>query len=277
LVKDYFAVFGLWQDTQTGDPINQRKAEIINDVMQQVGKMIHKRVLKQINMMDASSIDDLPKMLKKFNHAAAMENWPEFTAALTDLLRMGAKPSHTQEMLRIWKDATPADVSPSLQGLFSGRPPKKTPDLKQVDKPLQAPSTADSQKELPSAGSQMNLPHPKEKIPYPPENLPPQETPFASDVPKRLGGNWENVLKSFGYNWSEAENGYRNDVRNVFLRIQPDYSVYVTFPSGRMKILDNLGQLFIELNHNRNKRHRKEPVAHVTTENYKKLYEFLYT
>ena len=122
LLKDYYAVFGLWQKSKTGDPLNQRKEELINDVMHQVGKMTHTRMLQRLGEMDLSHTDNINKLIRQFNHAAAMENWPDFTGALSDIAKQTSTIDRSGELGNVWKDAKNTEVSPSIWNLFGGRP-----------------------------------------------------------------------------------------------------------------------------------------------------------
>lgn len=282
LLRDYFAVFGLWQRIQTGEVVSERKAELINDVMHQVGKMTHARIVERLGNMDLHGKEGINKTIQKFNHAGNMENWPDFTAALSDLAKQTASVDRTGELGTMWRDAKNTQVSPSLWGLFGGKPPtpkKPEPKWKQFDKPMNARgSLGGTQQDLPMAGGQTDLPlAPGEKLPQMPRNLPKMDTPFASDEPKRLAANWEKVMEKFGYKWSEADNGYKNEERDVLVQVQPSNAVRVFFPNGKSETIPNLGKLFRIMKHNKNKRHKKEPAAQVSEDNFKQLYEFLYT
>lgn len=279
LLKDYYAVFGLWQRIQTGEIVNQRKAELIDDVMYQIGKMIHPRILKRLGELDLHGKEGLGKSIKQFNHAAATENWPDLTAALSDIAKQTATIDRTGELANLWRDAKNTQVSPSIQGLFGGPPKKPEPKWKQFDKPMNARgSLGGTQQDLPMAGGQTDLPlAPGEKLPQMQKNLPPLPTGMTAGGTKQIGGNWEKILNGFGYNWSEEDKAYKNDARNVKIQIFQNNSARAVLPSGKQKDFNNLGSLLRALGHNRKKRHGKEPTAQVAKENYKGLYEFLYT
>jgi len=290
LIKDYFAVFGLWQKHQQPGAASESKVEMINDVMHQVGKMTHQRMIQRLGEMDLSQKEGINKIIAQFNHASSMEDWSEFTAALNELARLTSNRTRVGDFAKVWKDASTADVSPSIWNLFGGRPKKPEPvgvkpwdglgkdPSKAFNKPLTAPP-AEIPRELPMAGAQMHLPlKPREKLPPMPDNLPPLRT--AGNEPKRLGGNWETVLAQYGYNWSEPDNAYKQETRNVLLQVQPNNSIKAFLPSGKIRDFENIGLLLRKLAHARKKRHARkagEPQAQVTEENYKALYEFLYT
>jgi len=290
LIKDYFAVFGLWQKHQQPGAASESKVEMINDVMHQVGKMTHQRMIQRLGEMDLSQKEGINKIIAQFNHASSMEDWTEFTSALNDLARLTSNRTRVGDFAKVWKDASVADVSPSIWNLFGGRPKKPEPvgvkpwdglgkdPSKAFNKPLTAPP-AEIPRELPMAGAQMHLPlKPREKLPPMPSNLPPLAT--RPEGPTRLV-TWEPVLTSFGYVWDEGNKVYRNDQRNVTLQVDGrTNSIKATFPSGKKKDYPNIGTLLRAMGHSKTKRHARkagEPQAQVTEENYKALYEFLYT
>lgn len=276
LVKDYYAVFGLWQQIGAGGQpgaASERKTEMVNDVMVQVAKMVQDRINKRAVQMQTP---EMHKELRKFNHAAATENWLDFTAALSDIVRKSATLDRSGDLAKVWKSASATDVSPSLWNLFGGRPPTPEPAWKKYDKPLRPPKDATGgQRELPIAGSQIHLPFPK--MPQMPDDLPKMATPMAGTEPKRLGGNWEKLLTKFNYDWDESSKEYKNSQLGTTIRINPDNSANVTTVRGIRKDFVNLGLLLRALDHNRKKRHGKEPIAQVTEGDFVQLYEFLYT
>lgn len=303
LVRDYYAMFSLWRNEGSGgsnvSPTGQRKTEVIDDVLEQIITRIAERFNRQFEFDDVQR-----KNLQQMNHAFKTKNWLDFHAAVEPMFKAFG-PGWFRDVKKM--EMNPKDhvssLSPSIKNFVQSSPglpdaPKKPepiglvkpwnglgPDpskasLKALDKPLTAPP-AEIPRELPMAGNQMHLPlKPREKLPPMPDNLPPLQKPFAGREPKRLGGNWETVLANYGYNWSEPDNAYKNEKREVMFQVQPNNSVKVFLPSGGTKNFANIGLILRRLAHNRKKRHAGkagEPQAQVTEENYKMLYEFLYT
>ena len=116
---------------------------------------------------------------------------------------------------------------------------------------------------------------PRSDIPSLPSNLPPLAGPTGEKA-VRIPPNWEKILGNYGYIWNEEENSYNNTQRNAKIKFRPNNTSVVTLSSGKTREFPNLGLLFRTLEHNKKKRHPNEPVAQVTKENYKELYEFLY-
>lgn len=285
LIQDYYAMFSLWRNEGSGgsnvSPTSQRKTEVIDDVFEQVAKLLAVKLNDQLKSYDVHRKD-----LQRMNHALKMQDWLNFHGAIEPLIKQYG-PATFQGLKK--SEMNPKDnltaLSPSIKNLVQSSPglpaatPKPEPKWKSLDKPLTAPP-AEIPRELPMGGNQMHLPlKPREKLPPMPDNLPPLQTAFAGRDPKRLGGNWETILANYGYNWSEPDNAYKNEKREVMFQVQPNNSVKVLLPSGETKDFANIGLILRRLAHNRKKRHARkagEPQAQVTEENYKMLYEFLY-
>lgn len=286
VARDYYAMFSLWRNEGSGgsnvSPTGQRKTEVIDDVLEQIAKMVVDRLNTQYG-----ADERYQKNLRQVNHAFKTQNWLDFHGAVEPLFKV-LGPVWFKDMKKL--EMNPKDnvslLSRSIQNFVKSSPglpaatPKPEPKWKALDKPLTAPPE-EIPRELPMGGNQMHLPlKPREKLPPMPDNLPPLQKPFAGRDPKRLGGNWETVLANYGYNWSEPDNAYKNEKREIMFQVQPNNSVKVLLPSGETKDFANIGLILRRLAHNRKKRHARkagEPQAQVTKENYKMLYEFLYS
>lgn len=288
-IRDYYAMFNLWRTEGSGGQAgatNQRRSELIDDVFEQVAETFGKKLLDRFGKEWVNYAPHNRKDIGVVSNSLKLHNWLDFHGAMEKIMYTIMGDSWMSSLKKA--DKNPKEMlsmlSPSIQNLVQRSSqfadiPKPEPKWKAYDKPMNARgSLGGTQIDLPMAGGQMDLPlAPGEKLPQMPRNLPKMDTPFASDQPKRLAANWEKVMEKFGYKWSEADNGYKNEDRNMLIQIQPSNAARVFFPNGKSEVIPNLGKLFRRMQHNKNRRHKKEPAAQVTEDNFKQLYEFLYT
>jgi hypothetical protein len=280
VAADYYAMFNSWRTLGSGGhpgASSQRKTEIIDDLFEQVWTQFDKQLSDYLSSTWSQYRPIYKKPIEKLRHARAVREPLDYHAAASEILtgilghrwmRPHVNPDIDQQQFR--------NLSPIVQR-FVQKPhqPEKT----------NSPATSKvSQGQAPAQMAKPEEPSkPAEKLPLPAADLPPMEKPFATNAPKRLGGNWENILKDFGYDWNEDTDSYRNDKRGVRVQILGlRNSAEVTYAGGKKKTFATIGELLRAMGHARRRRHAtvkvgQEPAAQVTNEDYKLLYEFLYT
>ncbi len=283
LLRDFYAMFSVWREEGSGGQPGATtggRAAIIDDLFGQVAQKTGETILKRFENEWKHEAEHNRKDIQKLAHTWKMQDWMNFSAHLTDLLRNIMGDALVRGFRKLNPKTIAKTLSPSIQQFVKSTKgfedvPEPVPAWKQYDKPLKPPKDAASQRELPIAGSQTHLPFPK--FPTMPDDLPKMATPMAGTESKRLGGNWEQQLAKFNYQWDEEAKEYKNPTLGTSIKFEPNLSSTVKTTKGQELRFANLGQLFIALEKNRKQRHGKEPIAQVTENDFVKLYEFLYT
>lgn len=260
LARDYYVMFALWKRAGSGamafggGPEPQKRTEVIDQVFEQVATLLGERIIGTYGESDST---------RNLEHYLKMEDWLNFHAEVEQVLKSKLPGSFQTYKNTIETDPRSAADSSNLR-------------LSPIVKKLVTTASQFPKKEKPADTSS---PSPKKPtLPQIPTDVPPLGSPMAGNQSKRIPSNWEEVLKTYGYEWDESESAYKNPERNATIKIKPNYTSEVFLPSGNTMKFSNLGSLFLKLEDNKKKRQlqQTEPTAQVTTENYKMLYEFLY-
>jgi len=275
---------GLKGTTQT-----EKRRQVIDDIHTQIAKKFSEYILDKFskfsyfqleqNLPYENNIKEAKKTLRELHHAYKMEDLHEIYASINKLL--GITKSYTFLNIpgvfysKIKQVVNPLDflnsdkfvLSPIVEkfirinSLFFKQTEPVTPQQKIETEPITEPIT------------------PPYSINKPSEPVDIQTPSISGEELKRLSAAWEKILNNYGYYWEESENYYKNNIRDVIIKIYQDDSVKVNILSKNREIrFNNLGLLFRKLKHNKDKRHNteKEPEAQLKENHFKDLFRFLY-
>lgn len=277
LIRDYYAMFTLWKSAGSGKlafgggPEPEKRTAVIDQVFEQVAKMLGSELLIKFGTDK--------KETRKLEHYLKMEDWLNLHAEIETLVKQ-ILPGWRFQGVKGKLERDPRNTNMKFSSLVK-RLIGTSRQFPSTEEPKETPPTPVSV-EPPTSAPSVSLPPPLEPTPraYPPL---PADPSFAKpigvgDEPKRIPG-WEGLMTRYGYTWSEEDKAYKSSERNVLIRVFPNNSAQVFLPNGGIRDFPTLGALFNAMEQNKKKRHHKkgEPAAHLTKEDFTKLFEFLYT
>jgi hypothetical protein len=278
LAKDYYAVFSLWKNAGSGamafgkPPTTHTRTKIVDEIFKQVVDALVNKIItitteRLPDQVDQKLLDKFDKHLEKINREYKQEDWLNLHATITDFFKKYyPNVPFVQRLVKIEDDPIsypePFELTPVVANIIRAN--------KHF---LPGPVSKAEPEERPSPPSP-----PQRSVPTLtwPTDLPPLPQDATTDVEsKRIPANYENMLKKFGYEWSEADNAYKRDETGVILKIRGDYSSEASVPgTSKRRKFRNLGDLFKRLRYARIRdTHKKK---HSVSESYKKLFDFLY-